>query len=159
MKIYLLGQLLVQSQFFENPFKEMEKREKEYPHDSERDWNIALWNCEERLIGEAEEVDKNSDKTKMIEVYLLGSPFKKWEDEYKHYNVSNPEKILEISGYNSLIETSREKIWDIARQLEKAEIDYLIGHNGIPSFREFDYASRNIQEKIRKKFDVEKIEL
>ena len=151
MEIYLLGQLLVQSQVYDDAHKESTRREKIF-FGLQRDWNIALWNCGNKLdSGEDYPAGHEIPREKMIEVGLKDYPALKWEQAFRFNNIPNPEKILFISGYHSFIETPRNKIISLVHQLEKAEIDCLVGHNGIPLPHDYDYASPRIKEKFEKK--------
>lgn len=158
MKIYLLDQLLVQSQFYEEPMKETNRRERENRFSQlERDWSIGLWNCGDKLTLEKDDPSRTDVG---IIVRLIDMRKKTFGYEFRNFNLSNPEKILDISSYHDFILTPKTKVMDIVHQLEKAEIDCIVGHNGgTPLPSEYDYASPRIREKLKKRFDVRKIVL
>lgn len=160
MKVYLLGRLLIQSQVYDDAIKENTRREGLF-FNLERDWSIGLWNCGEKLTSGQDFLAGHEVPLKrMIGVTLEDYHFVDWEPSFRMKNITNPEKILSISGYHSFICTPRKKIMDLVRQLEKAEISCLVCHDGgIPLPHNYDYASKTIQDKIIRKFNVEKIEL
>ncbi len=156
MKIYLFESLLVQSQAYENPFKESERRDK-FLSGLERDWSIGLWNSQDKLT--VKEDGTSSTNLNTIEVRLFGAS-NRYKLEFREYNLSNPEKILSISSYHSFIETPRDKIMDIVHQLEQVEIDCIVCSNGgNPLPTDYDYASPKIKEKLNKRINVKTITL
>lgn len=146
MKIYLLGKPLIKSwEFKDNDelYDERKRRDSLGVH-LERDWSITTWNSF-RKLGARGDGTRFNDR---FCVYVELGAYTKDDSHFFRIGLPTPSRVIDISGYDSGLQTPITSVFSVVSELESAEIDCLVDFGAGCETENWNYASPRIREKL-----------